>query len=219
MSIVDQLIASYGYVALAGVVGGESMGLPLPGESVLIAAGAYAGATHRLSVWLVVVVAAAAAVIGDNVGFWAGRRFGPRLLRYSGRRWGRVSRRLPAVLGLYGRHGASIVVVGRYISVVRTYAAFGAGASGMPAGRFAALNAVGGLSWAAVFGFGSGALGATVGTTVTYMVAGLALTVAAAVALVWTRRARGRTEPPPSPPAGPGVPRPLRDVELAGQRR
>jgi len=163
VSIIEELVGSYGYVAVAGIIGGESMGLPLPGESVLIAAGAYAGATHHLSVALVFLTAAVAAVVGDNVGFWVGRRFGPRLLAHAARRGGARQQHLQAVLRLYARHGGSVVVVGRYVSVVRTYAAFGAGAAGMGAGRFAALNAAGGTVWAAVFGFGSAALGARSG--------------------------------------------------------
>lgn len=193
MSIIEELVGSYGYVAVAGIVGGESMGLPLPGESVLIAAGAYAGATHHLSVAVVFLTAAVAAVVGDNVGYWVGRRFGPRLLAHAQRRGGARQRHLQAVLRLYARHGGSVVVVGRYVSVVRTHAAFGAGAAGMRAGRFAVLNAAGGTAWAAVFGFGSAALGATVGTTLTYALAGVALVAAAGTGLALSRRGRRRS--------------------------
>ena len=108
MSIIEELVGSYGYVAVAGIVGGESMGLPLPGESVLIAAGAYAGATHHLSVALVFLTAAVAAVVGDNVGFWVGRRFGPRLLAHAARRGGARQQHLQAVLRLYARHGYQV---------------------------------------------------------------------------------------------------------------
>jgi len=193
VSIIEELVGSYGYLAVAGIVGGESMGLPLPGESVLIAAGAYAGATHHLSVAVVFLTAAVAAVVGDNVGFWVGRRFGPRLLAHAQRRGGARQRHLQAVLRLYARHGGSVVVVGRYVSVVRTYAAFGAGAAGMGAGRFVVLNAAGGTAWAAVFGFGSAALGATVGTTLTYALAGVALVAAAGTGLALSRRGRRRS--------------------------
>jgi len=193
VSIIEELVGSYGYVAVAGIVGGESMGLPLPGESVLIAAGAYAGATHHLSVAVVFLTAAVAAVVGDNVGYWVGRRFGPRLLAHAQRRGGARQRHLQAVLRLYARHGGSVVVVGRYVSVVRTYAAFGAGAAGMGAGRFAVLNAAGGTAWAAVFGFGSAALGATVGTRLTYALAGAAMVAAAGTGLALSRRGRRRS--------------------------
>ncbi len=215
MSIFDQLVTSYGYFAVAGIVGGESMGLPLPGESILIAAGAFAGATHRLDVALVVVVAAVAAVLGDNIGFWAGRRYGPRLIRAAQRRGGARSRHLLTVRRLYERHGSSVVVAGRFISVVRTYAAFGAGASGMGASRFVALNTLGGITWAAVFGFGSAALGATVGTTITYVLAGVALVAAALVGLVLSRRARRRGEPVATSVSG--ALRPLHAAEAVGR--
>lgn len=81
---MNHLIASYGYLAVALVVGGESLGLPLPGESILILAAVYAGHIHRLSVWVIFIVAAAAAIVGDNIGFWLGDRGGYRLVRRFG---------------------------------------------------------------------------------------------------------------------------------------
>jgi membrane protein DedA with SNARE-associated domain len=71
---ISHLIASYGYLALFALVGAESLGIPLPGETALIIAGAYAGHTHRLSPWLIFLVASAAAIIGDNIGYWIGDR-------------------------------------------------------------------------------------------------------------------------------------------------
>ncbi len=74
----SHVIASYGYWALFALVALESVGIPLPGETALIIAGTYAGTTHRLSPWLVFIVAAAAAIIGDNIGYWIGDKGGYR---------------------------------------------------------------------------------------------------------------------------------------------
>src|SRR5262252_1970112 len=80
---ISNLIASYGYWAVFLLVAVESLGIPLPGETALITAGIYAGHTHRLSPWLIFVVAAAGAIIGDNIGYWIGDKGGYRLaLRY-----------------------------------------------------------------------------------------------------------------------------------------
>src|SRR2546423_8801175 len=75
--------SNLGYVALAALIGGETMGIPLPGETALIAAGILASEGH-LSIELVIVVSAAAAIVGDNVGFWLGRKGGRRLLELPG---------------------------------------------------------------------------------------------------------------------------------------
>lgn len=229
MVLIDQLLHQYRYVTLAVGVGAESMGAPLPGETILIAAAAYAGATHHLSVALSVIVAAAAAIVGDNVGYWLGRRFGPRMLASASRHLGGRDRHLHTVLALFDGHGASVVVGGRFISVARTYAALGAGATGMPWGKFLALNTLGGVGWAALIGCGSAALGAAAGTTFTYALAGAAALTAGCLALVLRlrRRRTGRTSRPArwsstseiGRPSRPRTPRRSRQPEHAHQRR
>src|SRR5260221_11050609 len=78
---VSHLIASYGYWAVFVLVGAESLGIPLPGETALITAAIYAGHTHRLSPWLIFAVASAGAIAGDNIGYWIGNKGGyPALL-------------------------------------------------------------------------------------------------------------------------------------------
>ena len=81
---MTHLITTYGYFAVAFLVGVESLGIPLPGETILVAAGVYAGHTHRLSVWVLFAVAAAAAIAGDNIGFDLGHKGGYRLIRHYG---------------------------------------------------------------------------------------------------------------------------------------
>lgn len=79
------LIVAYGYPVITLIVALESMGIPLPGETALLAAAVYAGATHQLSIVFIVLAATAGAVLGDNAGFWIGRRLGFPLLRQYGR--------------------------------------------------------------------------------------------------------------------------------------
>ncbi len=201
MAVIEQLLAQYGYLTVAVGVGAESMGAPLPGETILIVASAYAGATHHLSPTVVVIVAAAAAIAGDNAGYWLGRRYGPRILTAADRRLSTRARHLHTVLRLFDRHGSVAVVGGRFISVVRTYAAFGAGATGMGWRKFLTLNTLGGVGWAALLGFGSAALGASAGTTATYILAALAAICAGCLALVVrvrTHRTRSPADRPDS---------------------
>jgi membrane protein DedA with SNARE-associated domain len=77
---IAHLLSTYGYGVIALVVALESAGLPLPGETVLVSAAAYAGTTHDLAIAPVIAAAACGAIIGDNIGFWVGREAGPPLL-------------------------------------------------------------------------------------------------------------------------------------------
>lgn len=150
---VDHVVSTYGYVAVAAFVALESLGVPLPGETVLVAAGAYAGRTHHLSVWAIFAFAAAAAILGDNIGYLIGAKGGYRLLR----RWGGYLRideaKLKVGRYLFARHGGKLVFLGRFVSVLRTYAAFLAGTNRMPWRQFLVFNAAGGIAWAAIYSF------------------------------------------------------------------
>ena len=145
------LIASYGYWALFILVGAESVGVPLPGETALIVAGTYAGTTHHLNPWLIFAVASAAAIIGDNIGFWIGDKGGYRLARRYGHKVRLDERKLKTARYLFDRHGVPVVFFGRFVSVLRTYAAFLAGTSRMPWRKFLPANAAGGIVWAAIY--------------------------------------------------------------------
>ena len=150
---IGQLIASYGYWALFGLVAAESLGVPLPGETALIIAGTYAGTTHHLNPWLIFAVASAAAIIGDNIGFWIGDTGGYRLARRYGSKVRLDERKLKTARYLFDRHGTKVVFFGRFVSVLRTYAAFLAGTSKMRWRRFLPANAAGGIVWAAIWTF------------------------------------------------------------------
>jgi len=146
------LISSYGYWAVAGIVALESMGLPVPGETTLIAAAAYAGTTHRLSIAPVVIAAAAGAIVGDNLGFWIGRGFGYRLLLRYGHYLRLTARRVKLGQYLFLRHGGKVVFLGRFVAVLRALAAFLAGANRMSWSPFLLWNAAGGVAWATLYG-------------------------------------------------------------------
>ncbi|HEY7632452.1 MAG TPA: DedA family protein [Thermoleophilaceae bacterium] len=151
---IEQWLHDYGYLAVAVIVGIESIGIPLPGETMLIAAAVYAGTTHNLSIVLVVAAAAAGAIIGDNIGYSVGRSGGWRLLRRHGHRVGIDERRLKLGRYLFLRHGGKVVFLGRFTAILRTYAAALAGANHMPFRRFFSFNATGGIVWASIYGFG-----------------------------------------------------------------
>jgi membrane protein DedA with SNARE-associated domain len=137
-----------GYVALGALILGESAGLPLPGETALITAGGLVAAGH-LALPIVIVVAALAAITGDTIGYWLGRRGGRALLLRDG--LGATHRRhaVQRADRFFARYGAATVFFGRWVPGVRVVAAVMAGASGMHWPRFALANAAGAFAWAA----------------------------------------------------------------------
>jgi membrane protein DedA with SNARE-associated domain len=171
---------SYGYAALALVVGLESLGLPLPGESLLIAAALYAGTSHNMSIPGVIGAAAAGAILGQMAGYWIGASAGTALLRRYGKYIGLPPRRLALGRLLFRRHGAKVVFASRFIIVLRTIAALLAGANRMPWPRFIAANVAGSLAWAGAYGIGVAILGREVkhlGGPIALAVGGLALLI------------------------------------------
>jgi membrane protein DedA with SNARE-associated domain len=170
LSFVTHLVQSYGYYGVFLLIALESMGIPLPGETALIAAAVYSGATHHLNIVVLAAVAASAAIIGDNAGYWVGRTGGQRLAERYGR-FVRLDRaKLKVGRYLFARHGVKVVFFGRFVAVLRTFAAFFAGVSKMHWSRFLMANAAGGLLWASFYGFGAFALGSaasSVGSTLT----------------------------------------------------
>jgi membrane protein DedA with SNARE-associated domain len=158
---LTHLIATYGYLAIAVIIGLESMGLPLPGESALVLAALYAS-RHDHNIAGVVAAAATGAVLGDNIGYWIGREFGYRLLLRYGGYIGLSASKIKLGQYLFLRHGGKVVFFGRFVAVLRILAAFLAGVNRMDWGRFLLANAAGGIVWASVVGFGAYAFGKTV---------------------------------------------------------
>jgi len=191
---IGHLIEAYGYLALFALVAAESLGVPLPGETALITAGIYAGHTHRLSPWLIFAVAAAAAIIGDNIGYWIGDKGGYRLARRYGPKVHFDEQKLKIARYLFDRHGAKVVFLGRFVSVLRTYAAFLAGTSKMRWRKFLPANAAGGIVWAGIYTLASylagHALQQASGIIDWILIAAAAAAIVAI--LVWIRRETGR---------------------------
>ncbi|MBO0710481.1 MAG: DedA family protein [Acetobacteraceae bacterium] len=153
------LLHQYGYGLVALIVGLESTGLPVPGESLLIAAALYAATTHQLKIPLVVTAAAVGAIMGDNFGYLIGRNVGFRLLQRYGGYVLLTPDRLEVGRRLFARHGGKVVLFGRFVAILRTLAALLAGANRMPWPHFLLANAMGGIGWASLYGFGAYALG------------------------------------------------------------
>jgi len=151
---LTQVLATYGYLAVLALVAVESMGIPVPGETMLLVAAIYAGTTHRLSLPLVIAAAAAGAILGDNIGYLIGREGGFRLLVRYGPAVGLTDRKLKLGQYLFLRHGGKVVFFGRFVAVLRILAAFLAGTTRMPWRSFLLFNAAGGVVWATVFGLG-----------------------------------------------------------------
>ncbi|MEA2142841.1 MAG: hypothetical protein QOI64_1271 [Solirubrobacteraceae bacterium] len=174
-----------GYLALAGLILGEAAGLPLPGETALITAGGLVAAGH-LSLALVILVATVAAIVGDTIGYWLGRRGGRALLLRDG--FGATHRRhaVRRADRFFARYGAATVFFGRWVPGVRIVAAVMAGASRMPWPRFAAANAAGALTWATTVT----TLAVLAGPTGSIFLAagGLALGAITLAAGVWSHR-------------------------------
>jgi len=150
-STLTNLIHTYGYPLVGIFVGIESTGIPFPGETMLVTAAVYAGTGH-LSIFWVIVAGAAGAIVGDNLGFTAGRKGGrPLVLRYG--RYVRVKpEHLEYAERFFAKHGDKTVFLGRFVAVLRAWAALLAGINRMPWSKFLVYNAAGGIVWATVYG-------------------------------------------------------------------
>jgi membrane protein DedA with SNARE-associated domain len=187
---IDGWLESYGYLVVFLLVMLESIGVPVPGETALIGAALYAGSTGKLEIWGVIAVAIAGAIIGDNIGFSIGRYGGAKLLLRHGHKIGLHEGRLKIGIWLFRRHGGKVVFWGRFVSILRTYAAFLAGTNQMAWPRFLVFNAAGAVVWATAFGvayyvFGSALQRLSTTIDITLGVAGAVLLVAF---LVWSKR-------------------------------
>ena len=144
---MESLLTSVGLGLLFVLIMLESAGIPLPGETALIAAGLLA-AKGRYEIWEVIVIAATAAIIGDNLGYWAARRYGLRVVE----RWPRLKkysdRALPQAERFFKAHGGKTVFIARFVAILRFTAALLAGATRMHWWKFFFWNAAGGICWA-----------------------------------------------------------------------
>ena len=190
----------YGYLAVAGFLFLEDFGVPVPGETILIAAAVYAGA-GRLNIVLVALLGLVAAILGDNVGYVIGRFGGRRLVL----RWGRyvliTPERLDKAESWFHRHGGKVVAVARFIEGLRQANGIVAGITGMHWLKFLAFNALGATIWVAVWttvGYVSGthlnAVYGLISKIFLYVVAAVALFIVIRI-VMYLRRRRNAPEP------------------------
>lgn len=149
--IVD-LFARYGYAVVFGGVFLENAGLPVPGETALLAGAALAH-FGRLNLVRVVLTSIVGAVLGDNLGFFIGRRLGRGVAVRHGWRVGLTAPRLAQFDRFFERHGARTVFIARFVTGLRVFGALLAGASGLRWPKFLFYNATGAVVWSTIFGF------------------------------------------------------------------
>jgi membrane protein DedA with SNARE-associated domain len=159
---IISILTTYGYWAIFFIVALESAGIPLPGETTLVGAAIYAGHTGNMSIFMIMLAAAAGAIIGDNIGFWIGREFGVNLLMRYGSHIGVGPPQLRLGQYLFMRWGGAIVFFGRFIALLRILAALLAGANRFDPLKFLFYNASGGICWSLVFGLGGYVFGAAI---------------------------------------------------------
>jgi membrane protein DedA with SNARE-associated domain len=146
---LTHLLATYGLVVLFFAIAIESAGVPVPGETALVTAAVFASTNqHHFSIVWVIVVAATAAIVGDNVGYTLGRIGGRRLVE----RIGPLEKELPRGERFFEKHGGKTVFFGRFIAFLRITSAWLAGITKMHWAVFFAWNAAGGIVWAAAIG-------------------------------------------------------------------
>src|SRR5580698_7155841 len=159
MPSIAHLIHTYGLLVVAGVIGLEGVGIPVPGETALIIASVIAGSKHELNIVAVILVAAGASIVGRMIGYAIGRNFGYWLLLRYGGYVGVTEARIKLGQYLFLRHGGKIIIIAQFIPVLRTLAGILAGANRMPQGRFMLANASGAVVWATFFGVAAYYLG------------------------------------------------------------
>jgi membrane protein DedA with SNARE-associated domain len=152
LQTLQHALAVLGYPAVTLFIMIESSGIPFPGETMLLLGGFYAGTTHQLSIVGVIIAAAVGAIIGDNLGYLAGRYGGrPFALRF-GKYFFLKEHHLISAEQFFVKHGDKTVFFGRFVAVLRAWAAFLAGVNKMRWWKFLLYNAAGGITWATLMG-------------------------------------------------------------------
>jgi membrane protein DedA with SNARE-associated domain len=196
LALVAPYLERYGYAAVVGALLLESFGLPLPGETMLIAGSALA-AEGQLHLVPLLACAWAAAVVGDNLGFAIGRFGGRRLILRYGARIGITESRLARVEAFFHRYGGGVVLLARFFALLRQLNGLVAGTVGMRWWRFLAYNATGAALWVGAWGLGVYYFGQSLGHVVARIhglgyVIGLVVLIGIVVAVVRYGRRRPR---------------------------
>jgi len=203
LAAIFSVTSGLGYL-LPALIGLESMGIPSPGEAALVLAAVLAS-QGKLQIWLVIVIASASAIVGDNIGYFLGRLIGRDVLMAPGPFHKRRTMLMSVGDRFFDRHGSKAVFLGRWVAIVRIAAAWLAGINHMKFTHFFFWNALGGITWATTFGligyFGGHAAANVIEKFGVF--AGIALGVVIVGGLVWLKlRERRSTHPAPSGGSG-----------------
>ena len=190
---MSHLVSHYGYWAVFTVLALEAFGIPIPGEVMLIAAGTYAGTSHHLSVWIIWLVGFAGVEIGATAGYWLGVKGGYPLLRRYGKYIRMNEPEVKVGRYVFDRYGPLVVSAGRFVAVLRTYAAFLAGTNRMNPLKYQVFNIAGAVAWTGTWSLLSYHLGNSLKSasrTVDYVVGGVVVVLVVAAILVVRRQAK-----------------------------
>ena len=154
-----EFVSIYGIWLVAAFIALESVGIPLPAEAALIAAGFFAARTHHLDIWSLIAAGIAAAILGEVVGFWIGRRFGHQLLMRYGARLGFTEGRIRIGQWLFVRYGGRFVFIARFLPFLRNMAAVLAGTNAMAQRNFYFASATAAAAWIVCYGLASYSFG------------------------------------------------------------
>jgi membrane protein DedA with SNARE-associated domain len=204
LAAIISVSSSLGYL-LPAIIGLESMGIPSPGETALVAAAVLAS-QGQLSIWLVLLIGIGSAIIGDNVGYWLGRRLGRGVVTAPGPLHRRRLQVVESGERFFHRHGPKSVFLARWIVLIRFAAAWLAGINRMRVAEFFLWNALGAITWGLAYGL-AGYFGgkAAAGVLASVGIAGVVV-ITVVLLLGWAvRRVRERrrlaeeASPPPAP--------------------
>ncbi len=187
-------VEHWGYLAVFLMVAVESLGVPIPGETTLLTASIYAGISHSLAIPAVIAAAALGGVVGGALGYGIGWWGGYRLLVRFGRSVRLGQAEVKVARYAFRRHGGAVIFLGRFVAILRSYAALLAGASRMRLAPFLAVNAAGAIVWATLWGVVAFELGRRIGGLTWWADLGLGVAAVAGVVLaaVLAHRQRGR---------------------------
>jgi membrane protein DedA with SNARE-associated domain len=152
LQTLQEALNLLGYPAVTLFVMIESSGIPFPGETMLLLASFYAAIDHHLQLPIIIACAALGAIVGDNLGYYAGRTGGRALVERFGRYFFLKPQHLDHAEKFFAKHGDKTVFFGRFIAILRTWSAFLAGVNHMPWRTFLSYNAAGGILWATIYG-------------------------------------------------------------------
>lgn len=152
LQFLQNALHTVGYPAVTLFVLIESSGIPFPGETMLLLASFYAAIDHQLNIALIIACAALGAIVGDNIGFYVGRTGGKAFIERYGRYLFIKPRHIERAERFFAKYGDKTVFFGRFVAILRAWAAFLAGVNQMKWRTFLIYNAAGGILWATIFG-------------------------------------------------------------------